>query len=61
MTDPVEIKSETLDVLNVDAFASGDTGIVVLKTDQGRVALHMRRDVLVHLGDEITHALEREA
>ena len=60
MSDPVEIKYETLSVLDVDAHASGDTGILVLETVQGRVALHMRRSVLALLGDEIKHALERE-
>ena len=61
MSDPVDIKYEALQVADVDAYASGDIAVVILHTDQGRLALHMRRDLLAHLGDEITSALSREA
>jgi hypothetical protein len=60
MTDSTDIKYKTLDIEDVNAHASGDIGILVLKTDQGRVGLHMSRALLVRLGDEIKHALERE-
>ena len=61
MSDPVEIKYESLQVADVVAYASRDLAVVVLDTDQGRLALHMKRDLLAHLGDEIASALSREA
>ena len=61
MTDATNIKYETLDVLDLDAFAEGDLAVLVLKTDQGNIGLHMRRNVLALLGDEIRSALSREA
>ena len=59
--DATTIRYEVLNVLNVDAFSAGDTGILVLETAEGRVGLHMSRSLLALLGDEIKHALEREA
>ena len=61
MADPVNLKYEVLEVLDVIAHASGDNGILVLKTAEGRVGLSMDRAVLSFLADEIRHALEREA
>lgn len=61
MTDPTNIKYEALKVADVDAHASGGLAVVLLDTDKGRVGLHMTRALLVHLRDELTSALTREA
>ncbi|MCH8097811.1 MAG: hypothetical protein IID53_12110 [Proteobacteria bacterium] len=61
MTDSTNIKYEILKVADVIAHAEGDIGVIILDTDQGRIGLHLRRNILVLLGDEIAQALSREA
>ena len=60
MADPIEIKYEALDVVDVTAQASQGLAVLVLDTDKGRIALHMRRALFERLEHDIRQALDRE-
>ena len=60
MADAVDIKYEALNVEDVTTHAEKDSAILILNTDQGRIALHMKRALFERLEHEIRQALERE-
>ncbi len=60
MADPIEIKYHAYDVVDVTAHATEDLALLVLDTDKGRIALHMRRVLFERLEHDIRQALNRE-
>ncbi len=60
MADAVDIKYEAYDVADVTTHAEQGVVILALDTDQGRVALHMKRALFERLEHEIRQALDRE-
>ncbi len=60
MADPIEIKYEVYKVADVTAHASQGLAALVLDTDKGRIALHMRRVLFEYLEHDIRQALDRE-
>ena len=61
MADAIDLKYEALSVADVTTHVEKDLAILVLDTDQGRVALHMKRALFERLEHEIRLALAREA
>lgn len=56
MTEPVDIRYEAAEI---DASLSGDLAILVMATDKGRIAVHMRQSVLLGLYAQLRQALEQ--
>ncbi len=57
MADAINIKYEAYDVTT---HVEQDLAILILDTDQGRIALHMKRALFERLEHEIRQALDRE-
>ncbi len=60
MVDAVDFKYEAYDVEDVTTHAEQDSAILILNTDKGRIALHMKRALFERLEHEIRQALDRE-
>ena len=60
MTEGTEVKYEIHEVADVTAHTSGGLAVLVLDTDKGRIALHMKRALFGRLEHDIRQALARE-
>ena len=60
MTERLKNEYQILLIAEVTAHASGDLAVLVLDSDQGRIALHMQRELFGRLEHDIRQALARE-
>ena len=57
MPEPTVIRFEATEI---EADLTGDIGILLMKTQEGRVAVHMHRCVFAALCEQMRHALAEE-